>query len=345
MNRGPLQEAVESARRTGLFTCASWAVFDRSVCETGATGVVGGRPVLDSTCFDLASLTKVLATTSLAHALSVRGGLDLDGSVSAVLREFPHGEVTFRHLLEHRSGLPAYLDLAGAVTSPEEAWSQIVSSPCRNRPGDVTDYSCLGFIVLGRAIEKLSAERLDTAFAVGVAGPLGLKETAFRSTLTPDGSVPPTSKAEAWRGLPSPWIQGIVHDPLAFVLGGVSGNAGLFGSARDVGRFGQTVLQGRAPLQTLGSEGWARRDDESRPRGLGWDFKSADGTSAGCTMSWKTFGHTGFTGTSLWIDPVARSGAALLTNAVLTLPDREALRRFRSTFCDLAAKAVAAQTS
>lgn len=335
-----LDLALESGLHEGVFTCGAWAVFDHETVQTGAAGEINGRPVGDQTCFDLASLTKVVSTTSLAVVAVRRGLLDLGSYVQDTVKDFPHPGVTYRHLLEHRSGLPPYLDLTERRPSKEEAWEAVAATGLDAQPGSRTAYSCLGFIVLGRALEALFGTGLDHAFQQEVAGPLGLDRTGYRGTGSTSPDVPPTASAEPWRSIEGGTVQGTVHDPLAFFLGGVSGNAGLFGSAMDTGRFGQAVLAGRVLFSPGGSDEWTKRDPLDRERGLGWDFKSECATSAGRTMSPATFGHTGFTGTSIWIDPTAGFGVALLTNSVLCKPDPDEWRAFRSAFCDLAGEAL-----
>ena len=170
--------------------------------------------------------------------------------------------------------------------------------------------------------------------------PLGLNETGFRRIGPTDPNVPPTARREAWRRLDGDLVQGVVHDPLAWMLEGTAGNAGLFGSARDVGLFGQAVLCLRDPFDGPIAEVWTRRILPGQERGLGWDFKSPTGSTAGGSMSASSYGHTGFTGTSLWIDPEAGLGVALITNAVWCAPDAVAWRTFRSRFADNAMEAL-----
>ena len=191
----------------------------------------------------------------------------------------------------------------------------------------------MGFIVLQLVLEKCTGRSLDHLFRETVSEPMHWEATAFRSTNELDKAFPPTSTIEPWRKpllkpLDSDWLQGVVHDPLAFLMGGVSGNAGLFGTTKEIAGFCQTILQDDPKC-----EWWTKRPGHER--GLGWDFKSPTGSSAGTSFSDSTFGHTGFTGTSMWIDPVAGIFALLFSNSIYQSGGPSGLLPVRSQYCNL----------
>ena len=319
--------------RAGLFPGASYSFGSRDRVWTGSVGMLGYGdewPAVDEgTRFDLASLTKVVATTPVAHRLWLDSALKLDAKVSDVLPEFRHREVTVEHLLRHESGLPAYNDLARTCGTPAEVWSALTALELERAPGEATVYSCIGFIVLQRLLERLTGRSLDKLADESVFGRLAMSQTSFGPLAGAVDDVAPTGRLEPWHGSGRGWLQGKVHDPLAYLQGGVSGNAGLFGTSNDLAKYCQSVLSDENSWQE-----WVAREADHE-RGLGWDIKSEQGSSAGATMSLASFGHTGFTGTSIWIDPVAGVFAVLLTNAVHPLGGRTDLRDVRSRYCDL----------
>ncbi|MBS1721777.1 MAG: beta-lactamase family protein [Armatimonadetes bacterium] len=335
MSKTPV-DVVENGVSTGLFPGATWAYGTARTLIVGATGTFAGpdsRAVEVDTPYDLASLTKPMATSSVAFVLASQGALSSETYVSEVLPEWPDRGTTVAGLLLHNSGLPAYLDLT-EVGNPD-VWQAIRAVAAPGLVPGPTVYSCLGFIVLQRILERVGGAGLDTLFENLVAEPLSLTSTRFRPELRSDITVPPTTQIEPWRarmmdgkeGL----LQGIVHDPLAFLLGGVSGNAGLFGTAQDLGLIAQAVLTGSGPFD---HQDWSAWLEPRGDRAMGWDVPTPGATSAGTTMSSRSVGHTGFTGTSLWIDREVGVFAVLLTNAVYLSPDRLALRLIRSEFAD-----------
>lgn len=325
----------------GLFPGCSFAYGDAERTVTGAVGHSGpgssGHPVTTSTPYDLASLTKVLATTPVAESALQQGMVSTDTEVREVCPEFGHEGVRVGHLLTHESGLPAYLPEENWTGDAERLWQTVSQVGLESVPGSRTVYSCLGFIVLQRVLETVFEKPLDAVVSEGASAIPGYKAT-FPAMLGCPGA-PPTATCEDWRvpilaerglRLCDGLVRGIVHDPLAFCLGGVSGNAGLFGSALDVAAFAQAALQ-----QWGETAPWP---SPVRPggRARGWDVKDPAGSSAGSRFSPQSFGHTGFTGTSLWFDPDRGFFAALLSNAVLSGSDRDQLRCVRSAFADLA---------
>ena len=264
------------------------------------------------TMYDVASLTKVAATAMAAMILWDEGRLRLEAPVSRYLPEF-RGEgrerVTVEQLLTHRSGLPAAPALGGAMT-PERARRAVLTTPVMREPGMRGTYSDAGPVILALVVEAIARESLDRFVARRVFRPLGMRHTAFRPAASPNRHIAPTSL-----GLPP----GVVHDGNARRLGGVAGHAGLFATADDLARLALALLNGGAAggvrivsdsavnRFTRRSAGW---------RALGWDT-CAGGASCGQRMGARAFGHTGFTGTSMWIDPDRELFVIVLTNQVL----------------------------
>lgn len=273
--------------------------------------------VADKTIYDLASLTKVIGTTTAAMILYDEGKLALDEKVTHYLPAFSGGLkdlITVRELLEHRSGLPAGRDLWRHAHTPEEAWQMVLDTPLEYRPDGGQIYSDLGADVLGLVIEAISGQRLDRFLAERVFTPLGMHDTEFLPSDSLVYRIAPTEVSPP-RGYP---IDGEVHDENAFALGGVAGHAGLFGTASDLAVFAQMMLNGGTyDGVRIVSDSAVRlfTARASGDRALGWEV--ANGThGAGSYLSSSAYGHTGFTGTSIWIDPERDMFVILLTNRV-----------------------------
>ncbi len=269
------------------------------------------------TIYDLASLTKVVGTTTAIMVLFDEGKVALDSSVQSYLPAFQgdgKDRVTVRQLLEHRSGLPADRDLWRIARSPEEARRAVLETPLVCRPGDCFIYSDLGAATLGMLVEAVSGEGLDQFLAERVFGPLGMTNTFFRPADSLKVRIAPTELTPP-RGYP---LRGEVHDENAYALGGVSGHAGLFSTVSDLSIFAQMMLNGGAynGLRIISDSTvrtFIRR--AAGNRALGWAV--ADGTGgSGRYLSESAYGHTGYTGTSLWIDPDREMFVILLTNRV-----------------------------
>jgi serine-type D-Ala-D-Ala carboxypeptidase len=295
--------------------------------------------VTAETIFDLASLTKVLATTTMAMLLYQRGALDLDTPVVAIVPEFaPAGdprrrEVTIRMLLAHSSGLPAYERLFERAHTRDDLIQAALAVPLTSKPGARAEYSDVGFVILGEALAQIADEPLDSFCRRNIFGPLGMRDTGFCPPRELRARIPPTEDDRNFR---HKIIQGEVNDENAWVLGGVAGHAGAFATARDVAAFAACMLSGGAPiLRRETVELFTRR--ESSPAGtsraLGWDTPSHH-SSSGQYFSSRAFGHLGFTGTSLWIDPEEELAVVLLTNR--TWPDRKSqfIKQVRPRFHD-----------
>jgi CubicO group peptidase (beta-lactamase class C family) len=351
--RAVLSDAI--AQRA--FPGAAWGVLcDGQVLAIEAAGHFtyeqNSPSVQPGTIFDLASVTKVLATTAAAMLLYDRGVLDLDMRLGDVLPGFVVGmtpgsgkeRVTLRMLLAHTSGLPGYLPLFRDARTPEALLRAALQTPLEVPPDTRTEYSDIGFILLGKALEVLAYERLHVLCAREIFTPLGLATARFRPPAEWRSSIPPTEDDTSFRHRV---IQGEVQDENCFVLGGVSGHAGVFANVEDLLRFAQAVLErGRTQsgLQLFRPDTidlFATRDSSgnSNARALGWDVPTPPSSSGRC-FGPRSIGHLGYAGTSLWMDPDRRLAIALLTNR--TWPDRanNAIRQIRPAFHDAVVEAL-----
>ncbi len=299
--------------------------------------------VTTSNIFDLASLTKVVATTAMAMILYERGLVDLEAPVTAITPEFAgddkRRDVTVRMLLAHNSGLPAYEKLFLRNKTREALLRAAFATPLTAVPGTHAEYSDIGFIILGVALERLADESLDAFCQREVFGPLGMTHTTFNPTHALKDSIPPSADDRSFRHR---IIQGEVQDENASVLGGIAGHAGLFSTAEDLAIFAHGMLNGGRPiLRSSTVELFSHRESapEGTSRALGWDTPSTPSQS-GKYFSSRSFGHLGYTGTSLWIDPDRQLSIALLTNR--TWPDcqNQAIKQVRPAFHDAVIKAL-----
>lgn len=313
-------------------------------------------PVQVDTLYDLASLTKVVVTTTLAMMLVDEGSLDLDARVSAFFPRFgkPLKErVTIRQLLTHTGGLlwwaPLYKELSGKAAYLE----RIVAMDLAYEPGTKSVYSDLGIILLGDVLERLGAAPLDDLARRRVLDPLGMKDTLYRPPAALVPRIAPTEN-DPWRGRV---LRGEVHDENAFALGGVAPHAGLFGTAADLARLAQMLLDGGTHEgRRLVSRGTVQLFTERAgipgvSRALGWDTPTDESgrrssiagqpgySSAGSLLSARSFGHTGFTGTSMWMDPQRGLYVILLTNRVHPSRENNHIREVRPRLADAVARA------
>jgi len=328
----------------------------------------GGQDAVNSTTlFDLASLTKVVATTPMAMLLYEQGLLDLEAPVSAIVPEFIHDSardprrhaVTLRMLLAHSSGLPAYEKLFLKTSTRDQLLQAAFTTPLAADPATRADYSDIGFIILGIALERLADESLDRFCQREIFAPLAMTNTTFNPPLEIRPQIPPTAdeREEPWgadtpvRQLPKALessgvsqrstfrqrlIQGEVQDENASVLGGVAAHAGLFSTAQDLAKFAHAMLNGGRPILRPETVALFTRRESAPPgssRALGWDTPSTPSQS-GKYFSPNSFGHLGYTGTSLWIDPARQLSITLLTNR--TWPDcsNQAIKQIRPKFHD-----------
>ena len=293
------------------------------------------------TLFDLASLTKVIATTTMAMILYERGLLDLDLPLISMVGEFSgedprRDEVTLRMLLAHSSGLPAYEKLFLRARTRDELLGAAFSTPLAHDPGSHAEYSDIGFIVLGVALERLADESLGHFCQREIFGPLGLTHTTFNPAPALRSQIPPTANDETFRHR---IIQGEVQDENASVLGGVAAHAGLFATAQDLAIFAIAMLHSGAPIlrpETIALFTARESAPEGTSRALGWDTPSTPSTpsQSGRYLSSRSYGHLGYTGTSLWIDPERNFSVTLLTNR--TWPDcaNQSIKQIRPRFHD-----------
>ena len=319
------------------------AAFQRGY---GRLGWTTGSPLVtpEETIYDLASLTKVVGTTTAAMILYDEGRLDLDAPVITYLPTFGGGakdRVTVRQLLTHHSGLPAGKQLWRQALTRDQAKAIVLESQLVCNPGDCYIYSDLGADVLGWVVEAIAGQRLDQFLVDRVFQPLGMNDTEFNPSMALVARIAPTEVTPP-RGYP---LRGEVHDENAFALGGVAGHAGLFSTAADLAVFAQMMLNGgtyggvRIVSDTAVSLFTART---AGTRALGWDTADGDGGS-GEYLSSRAYGHTGFTGTSMWIDPDRDMFVILLTNRVHAARARrpgKVISDVRADLADAAALAV-----
>ena len=285
-----------------------------------------------TTRFDLASLTKVFVATAVLLAVS-DGALALDEPAARLLPQWrgtAHEAITPRMLLAHTSGMHSGADYRTLLGENVERFA--LARPLADAPGARVIYSDLGFIALGALLARSAGTSLARACA-NAGARLGCDATAFRPRNDRPGEIPATEE-DAWRGR----VRGAVHDEKAFLMNGVAGHAGLFGTARDVACVAEAYLcaaRGRdgALDPALAMDALAEHGaDPVLRRGLGWALKTSDLNSCGTRMAPDTFGHTGFTGTCVWADPTRDLSIVLLTNAVYF--GRNDLRDVRAAVCD-----------
>jgi CubicO group peptidase (beta-lactamase class C family) len=299
-----------------------------------------------TTLFDLASLTKVVATTPMAMLLYQRGLLDLDAAVAAVVPEFVtdakrdprRRDVTFRMLLTHSSGLPAYEKLFLQARTRDELLHHAFITPLAADPGVRAEYSDTGFILLGIALERIADESLDRFCQRELFAPLGMTHTAFNPPSEIRAQIPPTADDRDFRHR---IIQGEVQDENASVLGGVAGHAGVFSTTADLAQFAHAMISPGAFIRRETIALFTQR--ESAPAGtsraLGWDTPSAPSQS-GKYFGPRSFGHLGYTGTSLWIDPDRQLSITLLTNRTWRDCSNQAIKQVRPRFHDAVIEAL-----
>ena len=342
-----LQDAIDARAFPG---CAFGVLSGDEVVLHDALGHFSyedSPSVQPHTVYDIASLTKVVATTAAAMLLYQRGQLDLDQPLGDLLPGFvvghPNAEfarrVTIANLLAHNSGLPGYVEFFRTATSAQELFRSCLELPLQATPGERSDYSDPGFILLGKALEILTRESLATWTRKNVFDPLGFSATSFTPEPQQRPLIPPTEIDNAFR---KRLIQGEVQDENAYILQGVAGHAGLFSNVPDLLRFSAELLsslnnstQSGRPLFLADTirRFSERQSPQGSSRALGWDTPSPD-SSSGHHFSARSIGHLGYSGCSLWIDLDASLAIVLLTNR--TWPDRQnqAIKQVRPAFHD-----------
>ncbi len=323
-NLAEVEAIIEAGTREAFPAAALLVMRNGEIVHRHAYGVLDpeaplAEPLNLRARFDLASLTKLFTATAVLRLVHF-SEIQIDRPVQHVVPEFAgrgKEQVTFRHLLTHSSGLPAYGPFYGHGEGPDDVIAAICRTNLQYSPGTRVVYSCLGYILLGHAMTRITGLPLDRWMQAAVLDPLGISEAGYNPGV--DTPVVPTGTGDYRQRR----LRGEVHDPLASAMAGVSGNAGLFGTADSVARLGRVYLDGGvAGDRVFLSEELVREATREHirfggeRRGLGWALKSPVGSSAGRLMSPSSYGHTGFTGTSMWIDPVRRLLVVFLTNRV-----------------------------
>jgi CubicO group peptidase (beta-lactamase class C family) len=304
-----------------------------------------GSPAADTnTLYDLASLTKVIATTTLAMILEETGQLDINRTVVSYLPEFNSPEkaqITVKQLLTHSGGLEAGANIYRTARGRDQYLSQINARPLQYTPGTNMIYSDWDMIVLQLVMERITGKTLDVLATEKIFRPLGMIDTQFQPPISLRPRIAPTQVDDARGGL----LWGTVHDENAWAMGGVAGHAGLFSTAKDLALFSMMILNGGEGVNgvrivkpaTIAR--WTARQGKESTRALGWDSPEG-GSSAGQFFSPWSFGHTGFTGTSIWIDPEKDLFVVVLTNRVNPISSNNRHVQLRRDVADAVQQAV-----
>jgi CubicO group peptidase (beta-lactamase class C family) len=346
--RSTLDRAVADSAFPGAMVIVG--THDRILAKYGAGHLdwgPGKSPVpTESTMWDMASLTKVIAMTSSMMQLVEQHKVDLDAPVQRYLPAWTgpnKDKVTVRHLLTHSSGLPAWRPLYKEAADADAAMKLAYATPLDTLPGIRMVYSDIGGILMGEIVRAVSGERIDEYFSKHIAVPLKLHDTMFRPPAALLPRIAPT-EIDPWR---QRHLRGEVHDENAAMLGGVSGHAGLFSSARDLARIAQLYLNRgtRDGVRIWKPETIVQfttvQDSTFSNRALGWETPTGT-NSAGHLMTRPAFGHTGFTGTSIWIDPAHDLFIVMLTNRVNPTRANTKITAVRQAIADSTMKYAAA---
>ncbi|MEK3725601.1 serine hydrolase domain-containing protein [Paenibacillus sp. FSL H8-0034] len=339
-----LKQFVQQSRHQGSFSGAAYAIGNSSgIIEQGAVGTLSwdGLSVESDSLWDLASVTKPIAILPLMVMLE-KGECYLDDVIAHFLPEYKDTDkanITLRQLLTHSSGIPGQQPLYQTSPTKQELMAAVRDLPLRYAPGTDVEYTSQGYMILGDIIEAIAGSSLDIVLQQMVLDPIGLHQTMFNP---PENLLPRIAATEycEWRHAV---VKGEVHDENAVVLGGAAGHAGLFSTVGDMSLLCQAMLrlgetaQGRF-LQPETVRLMTRNETSSMKlaRGLGWQAKDRHDSPAGDLFSLSSYGHTGFTGTSIWMDPEADLFAVLLTNRVHPTRANQTIKRIRSIFHNLA---------
>ena len=302
--------------------------------------------VQTNSIYDLASVTKVVATTTVAMVLSDRGQLNLDWKVEDIIPDFKGKDkefVTIWHLLTHTSGLPGWVQFYLTIKGKDRIVQEICRTDLIYQPGNKTIYSDLGMILMQKVLETIAQKPLNLLVNDYITKPLAMTRTFY----TPDqqflNDIVPTEMSDFHNQL----IRGFVHDENTYVMGGVSGHAGLFSTVEDLAVFCQMYLNGgiydhKRILHPNTVDIFTTRQNlvEESTRAIGWDTRSEQGSMAGDYMSMQTYGHSGFTGTTIWIDPQRNIFIVLLTNRVHPTRENQKIRKVRPVVHDFVMKAL-----
>ncbi len=320
---------LEDAIRARAFPGCAVAILYRGelVAECGFghfTYDPAASDVMADTIFDLASVSKVVATATMAAILYERGLLDLDATVPS------RDDLTIRGLLTHTSGLPAYIKLFERTRARDELLRLAYATPLEAPAGSRTEYSDIGFIILGDVLEKIAGEPLDRFCQREIFEPLGMDYTCFRPAKDEWHLIAPTRDDHYFR---HKIIQGEVNDENAWVMNGVAGHAGVFSTAYDVALFADCWLTEGAPILKPETIAEFTRQQPGTTRALGWD-RPTPPSSSGQYFSPASFGHLGYTGTSLWCDPEKELAIVFLTNRTWPDASNQAIKQIRPRFHD-----------
>ena len=292
-----------------------------------------------STIFDLASVSKVVGTTTAVMMLYDQGKMDLDDKVTKYLPGFGNNgkeNITIRNLLLHNSGLAPFKKYYDLYSTADEVINDIMNLTPEQEPGSKYVYSDLGMITLQKVMEKISGKSLDKYLDENLFKPMGMNSTMYNPPANLKDNYAPTEYDDFYR---MRQLQGEVHDERAYMLNGVAGHAGLFSTAPDLAKFLQMILNkgeynGKQFIKPETVELFTKKQSEQSTRGLGWDTKSPEGSSAGQYFSLLSWGHTGYTGTSVWTDPELESFVILLTNRVYPTRNNNKLSKVRPLLHD-----------
>lgn len=363
-----LQQLLNDAIADGAFPGAAYFIRKNGIAEEGYVGrqtyCPDSKSIDEHTVWDLASVSKVVSTTTLTMLAIQDGKLELDWPVAKVIPEFgvhDKQEITFRNLMVHNSGLIAFRAYYKTCRTRKDVLEQIFDEKLTYATGSKSIYSDLSMILMDEALNRVLGSSLDQLFRTRIAEPLGLRQMGYfkmgvATMIDPTDRhiCAPTERTEDWRktmrrlrhgdigsvklyGNDPEFIQAEVHDPTATAMGGVAGHAGLFSTLRDLASFTESYIATQPALVDVKlRHEFTRRQSAASTRALGWDTKSETGSSAGTKLGPKTYGHTGFTGTSVWIDPGTGNFGILLTNRVLPTAENAKLLGFRSRFYDQA---------
>ncbi|MFZ1289181.1 MAG: serine hydrolase domain-containing protein [Melioribacteraceae bacterium] len=277
--------------------------------------------VQTNSIFDLASVSKVVGTTSAAMILVQDGKFKLDDKVIKYLPQFNNkgkDQISIRNLFLHNSGLPAFKKYYDIYSTSDEVKKDIMNLDLDNPPGEKYVYSDLGMIVLQQIIEKISGKSLDVFLNENLFSKLEMNQTMYNPSNEIKNKCVPTELDNFWR---MRLLRGEVHDERAFMLNGVAGHAGLFSSIEDLSKFvmmylNHGIYNSEEILDSRLIKDWTTKQSEQSDRGLGWDTKSPEKSSSGNYFSLNSFGHTGYTGTSIWVDKETKLFVILLSNRV-----------------------------
>jgi len=295
--------------------------------------------VTKNTIYDIASLTKVIATTTTAMICYDKKLFSLDDPVAKYIPEFSQNgkeKVTIKNLLLHNSGLPVFKRFYKNYSSADEVINDIYKTPLSYEPGSKTVYSDLGFITLTKIVEQVTGKSFDTFCNEEIFNPVQMNSTFFNPPDSLQYKIAPTEYDNYWR---NKLIWGEVHDETASLLNGVAGHAGLFSTAKDISNLLQLLLNGgtfngHQVIKTETVKLFTSIYSDKSTRALGWDTKSRKKSSAGNLFDITSFGHLGFTGTSVWVDPTRELFVVLLTNRVYPTRENKKLYKVRPVLHD-----------